>query len=113
MSLFLKGKMTKRSFTRKDLRTKISSELVNTDLCGPTNVKIQRGYEYFNNFVDDYSRFGHVYLLHHRFDSLEKFREYKAEGENQLGKAIKTLRPDRGEEYVDLRFQDYLIEHKI
>ncbi|KAA0037250.1 retrovirus-related pol polyprotein from transposon tnt 1-94 [Cucumis melo var. makuwa] len=32
---------------------------------------------------------------------------------NILGKTIKTLRSDRGGEYMDLRFQDYLIEHGI
>ena len=33
--------------------------------------------------------FGHVYLLHHNSDSLEKFREYKTKVENQLGKKYK------------------------
>ena len=51
--------------------------------------------------------------MHHIFDSLEKFKGYKAEVENQLGKTIKTLRFDRGGEYIDLRFQHYLIEHRI
>ena len=32
---------------------------------------------------------GHVYLLHHQFDSFEKFREYKTEIENQLSKNYK------------------------
>ena len=68
------------------------------------NVNVQGEYEYFINFVDNYSRFGHVYLLHVKSDSLEKFREYKAKVENQLGKTIKTLWSDRGGEYVDLRF---------
>ena len=30
--------------------------------------------------------------MHYKFDSLEKFKEYKAEIENELGKRIKTLR---------------------
>ena len=46
--------------------------------------------------------FGHVYLLHHKFDSLEKFREFKTKVKIQLGKTIKTFRSDRGREYVDL-----------
>ena len=49
--------------------------------------------------------------MHHKFKPLEKFKEFKAEVENLLGKIIKTLRSDRGEEYMDLRFQDYLIKH--
>ncbi|KAA0059715.1 gag/pol protein [Cucumis melo var. makuwa] len=76
--------MTKRSFTGKGLRAKIPLELVHSDLCGPMNVKARRGYEYFISFIDDYSRYSHVYLIHHKSDSFEKFKEYKAEVENEL-----------------------------
>ncbi|TYK05394.1 Pol polyprotein [Cucumis melo var. makuwa] len=70
--------------TKKVLRAKISSELIHSEHYGPINVKVQGGNEYFINLVDDHSRFGHVYLLQYKSDSLEKFREYKAEVENQF-----------------------------
>ncbi|TYK03715.1 gag/pol protein [Cucumis melo var. makuwa] len=82
------GKMTKRYFTGKGLRAKTPLELVHSDLCGSMNVK-------------------------DKSDSFEKFKEYKAEVENESGKTIKTFRSDRGGEYMDLRFQDYLINHGI
>ncbi|KAL0533127.1 hypothetical protein IC582_030342 [Cucumis melo] len=109
----LEGKMTKRSFTGKGLRAKTSLELVHSDLCGPMNVKARGGYEYFISFIDDYSRYDHVYLIQNKSDSFEKFKEYKVEVENESDKTIKTLRSDRGGEYMDLQFQDYLIEHGI
>ncbi|KAA0061307.1 gag/pol protein [Cucumis melo var. makuwa] len=109
----LEGKMTKRSFTGKGLRAKTPLELVHSDLCGPINVKARGGYEYFISFIYDYSRYDHVYLIHNKSDSFEKFKEYKAEVENELGKTIKTFRSDRGGEYMDLQFQDYLIEYGI
>jgi len=96
--------MTKRSFTGKSLRAKEPLELVHTDLCSCLNVKARGGYEYFISFVDDYSRYGYVYLIHHKSKTFEKFKKYKAEVENLLGKTIKTLRSDRGGEYMDLRF---------
>ena len=77
------------------------------------NVIARGGYEYFISFIDDYSRYGYLYLMHHKSEVLEKFREYKTEVENLLGKTIKTLQSDRGGEYMDLRFQDYMIEHGI
>ncbi|TYK08036.1 gag/pol protein [Cucumis melo var. makuwa] len=86
----LKGKMTKRSFTGKCLRAKIPLELVHSDLCGPMNVKAQGGYEYFISFVDDYSRYGHVYLIHHKSGYFEKFKGYKAEVENELEHGIQS-----------------------
>ena len=93
--------MTKRSFSVKGLKAKVLLELVHSDLCGPMNVKARGGYKYFISFVDDYPRYGHVYLMHHKFDSLEKFKEYKAKVENKLEKTIKILRSDRGGEYMD------------
>ncbi|KAA0056351.1 gag/pol protein [Cucumis melo var. makuwa] len=105
--------MTKRSFTGKGLRAKTPLELVHSDLYGPMNVKARGGYEYFISFIDDYSRYGHVYLIQNKSNSFEMFKEYKAEVENESGKTIKTFRLDRGGEYMDLRLQDYLTEHGI
>ncbi|KAA0040929.1 gag/pol protein [Cucumis melo var. makuwa] len=81
----LKGKMTKRSFTGKGFRAKTPLELVHSNLCGPMNVKAREGYEYFISFIDDYSRYGHVYLIQNKSNSFEKFKEYKTEVENESG----------------------------
>ena len=99
--------MTKRPFSEKDYRDKETLELMHTDLCGPMNVKARGWYEYFISFIDYYSRHDYLYLMHHKSEAFEKFREYKIEDENLLGKTIKTLQSDRGGEHMDLRFQDY------
>ncbi|KAA0046028.1 gag/pol protein [Cucumis melo var. makuwa] len=109
----LKGKMTKRHFTEKGYRAKEPLELIHSDLCGPMNVKVRGGLEYFISFIDDYSRYGYLYLMEHKFEALEKFKEYKAEVEHLLSIKIKILRSDRGGKYMNLRFQDYMIEHGI
>lgn len=54
---------------------------------------------YFITFIDDCSRFTHVYLLKHKAEAFNAFKIYKAEMENQLSKRIKVLRSDRGGEY--------------
>ena len=41
--------------------------------------------------MDDYFRFGYVYLMHKKSDALDKFIKFKAELEYQLNKCIKTL----------------------
>ncbi|TYK19114.1 gag/pol protein [Cucumis melo var. makuwa] len=91
--------MTKRSFTGKGLRAKTPLELVYSNLCGPMNVKARGGYKYFIIFIDDYSRYGHVYLIQNKSDSFEKFKEYKAEVENESGEPRRSGRvirpPDR------------------
>ncbi|KAA0056449.1 gag/pol protein [Cucumis melo var. makuwa] len=83
---------------------------VKQDLCGPMNVKSTGGFEYFITFIEDYSRYGYVYLMQRKFEALEKFKEYKAEVENALSKTIKTFRSDRGGELMDSKFKDYLME---
>ena len=77
------------------------------------NVKARGGYEYFVTFIDDYSRYVYVYLMQHKSDTFEKFKEYRAEVENQLGKTIKNLRSNRGGEYLDRDFEEFLVEHGI
>ena len=77
------------------------------------NVKARGGYEYYVTFIDDYSRYGYVYLMQRKSETFEKFKEFRAEVENQLGKTIKTLRSDRGGEYLDQEFEDFMVEYGI
>ena len=109
----LEGKMTKRPFTSKGLRAKEVLELVHSDVCGPISVQARGGYEYFITFTDDYSRYGYVYLMVRKSEALEKFKEFRNEAEKQLGKNIKTLRSDRGGEYLSNDFRTYLLENGI
>ncbi|KAL8099909.1 hypothetical protein AgCh_032243 [Apium graveolens] len=43
-------------------------------------------------------------------NSFEKFKEYKAEVEKQIGESIKVLRSNRGGEYLSLEFKGFLKE---
>ncbi|KAL4282801.1 hypothetical protein GQ457_16G019510 [Hibiscus cannabinus] len=47
----------------------------------------------------DYSRYGYLYLIHEKSQSLDVFKSYKAEVENQHNKRIKKVRSDHGGEY--------------
>ena len=109
----LEGKMTNRPFKAKGNRATIQLELVHTDVCGPMSVQARGGYEYFITFTDDYSRYGYVYLMRHKSEAFDKFREYKAEVEKQLGVHIKQLRSDRGGEYLSGEFKSYLAQEGI
>jgi len=59
-------------------------------------IRVRGGFEYFITFVDDYSRYENIYLMHCKFKCFEKFKEYRTETKKRLGKYIKTLRSDRG-----------------
>ena len=38
-------------------------EFLHIDICGPMNVREKLGAQYFITFIDDFTRFGHVYLI--------------------------------------------------
>ena len=77
----LEGKMTKRSFSAKGTRAKEPLQLVHSDVCGPVSVQAIGGYEYFVTFIDDYSRYGYVYLMQRKSETFGKFKEFLAEAE--------------------------------
>ena len=88
-------------------------ELIHSDVCGPMSIQARGGYEYFITFTDDYSRLGYVYLMKWKSEAFEKFKEFRAEVENQLGKRIKAIRSNRNGEYLLGDFKDYLTENGI
>ena len=57
--------------------------------------------------------FWYVYLMHKKFDALDKFIEFKEKSENQLGKHIKALQFDQGGEYMSTWFDSFLKAHRI
>ena len=76
--------MTKIPFNAKGRRAQELLELVYTDVCGPLSTQAKRVYEYFITFMDDYSRHDYVYLMRQKSEAFEKFKEFRAEVENQF-----------------------------
>ncbi|KAK8535581.1 hypothetical protein V6N12_057097 [Hibiscus sabdariffa] len=106
----LLGKMTKAPFSGKGERASDLLGLIHSDVCGPMNTHARVGYQYFITFTDDFSRYGYIYLMRHKSEALEKFKEFKNEVQNQHGKSIKALRSDRGGEYLSQDFDELLKE---
>ncbi|KAJ9539153.1 hypothetical protein OSB04_031886 [Centaurea solstitialis] len=94
----LSGKMTKEPFNKDNERASDLLEIVHTDVCGPFSHEATGGYRYFITFTDDFSRYGYVYLMRHKSESFEKFREYQNDVQNQLDRKIKFLRKE--ESYI-------------
>lgn len=88
-------------------------QLVHSDICGPMNVKAIHGTSYFITFIDDFTRYGHIYLISYKSEALDCFRRCVREVENQLSRSIKALRTDRGREYLSDLFKGYCEEKGI
>jgi hypothetical protein len=89
----LLGEMTKTSFTGQSDRSSDLLGLVHTDVGGQMSSTGRGGFQYFITFNDDFSRYGYVYLMRHKSESFEKFKElqseFQSEIQNQLAKTIK------------------------
>ena len=96
----IKGKRTNKRKLGAERASNVL-ELIHIDTCGPFPTASQNGQRYFITFIDDYSRYGYLYLIHEKSQSLDVFKSFKAEVELQLGKKIKVVQFDRGSEYYD------------
>ncbi|MCL8568099.1 DDE-type integrase/transposase/recombinase [Proteus mirabilis] len=104
----LMGKMTKTPFSGIMERATDLLEIIHTDVCGPMNVEARGGYRYVLTLTDDLSRYGYIYLMKHKSETFEKFKEFQSEVENQRDRKIKCLRSDRGGEYLSHEFGTHL-----
>ena len=84
----LMGKMTKTPFSGTMERATDLLEIIHTDVCGPMSVEARGGYRYVLTLTDDLSRYGYVYLMKHKSETFEKFKEFQSEVENQRDKRI-------------------------
>ncbi|GJT57639.1 retrotransposon protein, putative, ty1-copia subclass [Tanacetum coccineum] len=109
----MSGKMARKPYTHQVERAKDLLGLIHTDVCGPFKIMSRQGASYFVTFTDDFSRYGYVYLLKHKHEVFETFKVFQKEVENQLGKTIKSLRSDRGGEYMSQEFLDHLKDHGL
>ena len=88
-------------------------ELVHSDLCDLKMTPTRSGRKYFITFIDDYSRFCYVYLLHSKDETIDVFKTYKNEVENHENNTLKMLRFDRGGEYESTALSEFCALHGI
>ena len=94
----IKGKQTKHTKKGATRSTQLL-EIIHTDICGPFDAPSIGGEKYFITFTDDFSRYGYIYLLHDKSQSVNALEMYIKEVERQLDKKVKIIRSDRGGEY--------------
>ena len=47
------------------------------------------GFQYFITFTDDLSRYGYVYLMKHKSETFEKFKEFQSEVAISVARKLK------------------------
>lgn len=89
-------------------------ELIYTDVWGPA-ITYVGGFKYYVSFIDDFSKFSWVYLLHTKSEVEDTFLKFQKHVELLLNHKIKGVQSDWGGEYHRLHkyFDSTGISHTI
>ena len=69
--------MTKTLFFGTMERANDLLEIIHTDVYSPMSVEAPGRYHYFLTVTDDLSRYGYIYLMKHKSETFEKFKEFR------------------------------------
>jgi len=94
----IKGKQTKHTKKEATRSTQLL-EIVHTDIYGPFDVNSFKKEIYFITFIDDYSRYNYIYLLHEKSQQVDVLEIYLNEVKRQLDMKVKVVMFDRCSEY--------------
>lgn len=110
----LKGKLTRLPFPKQSKGESIAPlDLIHTDVCGPMQTVTPGGKRYLVTFIDDYSRYTHIYLLSNKSEVPGILKRYVELVKNKFGRKIKVIRSDRGGEYLSTNLRKFLAEEGI
>jgi transposase InsO family protein len=101
------GKNAKAAFPSNESRSKGILDLIHSYVYGPMPVASVQGASYYVTFIDDFSWKTWIFFMKTKDEVFSRFREFKAQVENQTGKKIKLLRWDNGGEYTSNDFKDF------
>lgn len=88
-------------------RAKEKLQLVHADLCGPMQVESMGGSRYFFLLIDDFSRMSWTYFIKSKDETFNCFQKFLVMVERETGLKLKTLRTDRGGEFISNEFRNY------
>ncbi|CEG43429.1 FOG: Transposon-encoded proteins with TYA, reverse transcriptase, integrase domains in various combinations [Plasmopara halstedii] len=88
-------------------------QLVHTDLMRPMKVTSTGGAKYVLLFTDDYSRYICAHFLKSKTEVTNRFRDYKAKMEVQLGARIKIVRSDNRTEFYNKKLSKISVDGGI
>ena len=82
-------------------------DLIHSDVVGPIPTTSSNGCRYFHTFIDDCSRLSWIYFMKQKSKVFGILNFFKAMVENSFRKNIKSIRSDKGGEYIKRDFQHY------
>jgi hypothetical protein len=95
------GKQPRSSYLSSDNRSSVPLQTIHSDVWGPSRVVSLYRYRYFVTFIDCCTRTTWVYVLQHKNDVFECFKDFHNLIRTQYSAHVKVLRTDNGTEYVN------------
>ncbi|KAL5787839.1 hypothetical protein ACOSP7_004788 [Xanthoceras sorbifolium] len=86
------GKQTKLPFNNNASFSSAPFDIVHSDIWGPATVPTDGGSRYFVVFVDDYSQYIWIYLLHHRSELVSIYQTFHKMIQTQFNRTVKVFR---------------------
>ncbi|KAG9454499.1 hypothetical protein H6P81_007403 [Aristolochia fimbriata] len=105
------GKHTALPFHTSETHSLAPFDVIHSDIWGSAPIATMGGSSYYVIFVDDYSRFVWVYLLHARSEFYNAYVNFSTMVRTQFSKSIKVFCLDSGGEYVSHIFRSLLQSH--
>lgn len=106
------AKHTRISYVSKGLRSIVPFVLVHSDVwtCPSTSIN---GMKYFVTFIDCNTRMTWMYLMRHKDEVFECFKDFCAYVKTQFKVQVQMIRTDNGTEYVNRRLGEFLSDQGI
>lgn len=106
--------MKKQKFEKeKETRASQPLQLIQSYLMGPLKTKSLGGASYMLTIIDDFNRMNFRYLIEHKDQTFDMFKDFMALVKNETNLKIKMLRLNNGGEYVSNEFNDFYAKHGI
>jgi hypothetical protein len=89
------GKSHQLPYSSAIHRSTAPLQLIFSDVWGPAPVSVG-GYKYYISFIDDFTKFTWIYLMHDRTEAQRIFLQFQAHVERLLDTKIKCVQSDWG-----------------
>lgn len=101
-------------YSSSDNKSCAPLDLIHSDVWGPAPNSV-RNFTYYVSFIDDYSRYTWIYLLKHKSDVFQVFKNFQKFVERKFNRKIISMQTDWGGEYEKLNFffQQLGISHRV
>ena len=98
-------------FNKSDSFSSALFDLIHYDIWDPAPVPTKGRFKYFVIFMDDFSRYTWIYLLHHRSELMSIYQTFHKMIETQFNHTIKVFQLDDAQEYNDKFLLSFLDSH--